>query len=43
MIPALASLAFGIAGALALASLANDLRHLPSTFARLASEARQLD
>lgn len=42
MIGALASLLFGLAGAIALASLARDLSRLPSTYARLQSEARAL-
>lgn len=39
---ALASLIIGMAGALALASMARDLARLPFTYARLQQEARNL-
>lgn len=43
MIGSLASLLIGLAGGLALASIARDLARFPSTYARLQSEAREIE
>lgn len=43
IVAALASLIIGMAGALALASIERDLARFPSTYARLQSEARNLE